>query len=198
MSTDALLIALKLRGFASPATLETMVGVPVGDDLAGLQADGLVSASKFGLRLTPSGQATAVDCWNAAHERIGGAAMAALYGDFHAPNLAFKALVADWQLRNGAVNDHQDAAYDATVLVRLAAIDVVIRPLIARAAGLEPRLSRYADRLATALAAIDAGDRRFVAAPLLDSYHTIWFELHEELIRLAGLSRAVEAAEGRA
>jgi hypothetical protein len=34
--------------------------------------------------------------------------------------------------------------------------------------------------------------------PLIDSYHTVWFELHEELISLAGLSREAEAASGRA
>jgi len=198
MSTDALLIALKLRGFASPATLETMVGAAVAHGLAELQADGLVSENKFGLRLTPAGQAAAADCWKAARGRIDSSAMAALYGDFHAPNADFKAVIADWQLRDEAINDHHDTAYDAAVLARLTAIDAAIRPLIARAAGLEPRLARYADRLAMALASIGTGDHRYVAAPLLDSYHTIWFELHEELIRLAGLSRAAEAAEGRA
>ena len=198
MMQDALLIALKLRGFASAATLEAMTGEPVADGIAAALADGLVSEAKLGLRLTPAGQVAAVACWDAARGRIAPDAMAALYADFHVPNAAFKAVIADWQLCNGVVNDHQDTAYDAAVLARLAAIDADICPLIARAAVLEPRLARYADRLAAALAAIAAGNHRFVAVPLLDSYHTVWFELHEELIRLAGLSRAAEAAEGRA
>jgi pyruvate, orthophosphate dikinase len=33
-----------------------------------------------------------------------------------------------------------------------------------------------------------------IASPLKDSYHTIWFELHEELIHLAGRNRATEEA----
>jgi pyruvate,orthophosphate dikinase len=33
---------------------------------------------------------------------------------------------------------------------------------------------------------------------LLDSYHTVWFELHEDLIRLAGRTREAEATAGRA
>ena len=37
-----------------------------------------------------------------------------------------------------------------------------------------------------------------MAHPLRDSYHTVWFELHEELIRLSGRNRASEAAAGRA
>ena len=198
MNPDAVLIALKLRGFASLATLETMIGESVAGTVATLQAEGLVSEAKLGLRLTPGGQNAAVASWRAASDRIDAVAIAALYADFHAPNTAFKVIISDWQLRGGSINDHRDAVYDATVLARLAAIDREIGTIIARAAGLEPRLARYASRLATALAAIDAGNTRFVAAPLIDSYHTVWFELHEELIRLAGLSRASEAAEGRA
>jgi hypothetical protein len=40
-----------------------------------------------------------------------------------------------------------------------------------------------------ALELIDAGELRFVAQPLVDSYHTVWFELHEGLLRLAGRGR---------
>jgi len=37
------------------------------------------------------------------------------------------------------------------------------------------------------------GEATYVARPILDSYHTVWFEYHEELIGLLGLSRAEEA-----
>ena len=33
-----------------------------------------------------------------------------------------------------------------------------------------------------------------VAHPFRDNYHTVWFELHEEPIRLTGWNRAEEAA----
>ena len=39
---------------------------------------------------------------------------------------------------------------------------------------------------------------RYVASPRVDSYHGAWFELHEELIGLAGRTRAEEVAAGRA
>ena len=32
------------------------------------------------------------------------------------------------------------------------------------------------------------------ASPLKDSYHTVWFEFHEELIALTGRDRAIEEA----
>jgi hypothetical protein len=33
---------------------------------------------------------------------------------------------------------------------------------------------------------------------MIDSYHTVWFELHEELIAARGLSREEEAKAGHA
>ena len=43
-----------------------------------------------------------------------------------------------------------------------------------------------------------AGDGKYVASPRVDSYHGVWFELHEDLILLAGRTRADEVEAGRA
>jgi hypothetical protein len=61
-----------------------------------------------------------------------------------------------------------------------------------------PRLRRYAQRLTDALGYVQAGQPSYICSPFLDSYHTIWFELHEELITSAGRTREQEAAAGRA
>ena len=48
---------------------------------------------------------------------------------------------------------------------------------------------------------LDITDGQRVADTLgsfVDSYHGVWFELHEDLIRLAERDRAAEAAAGRA
>ena len=37
-------------------------------------------------------------------------------------------------------------------------------------------------------------DAAVLARPLIDSYHTVWFELHEELILAAGLTREADDA----
>ena len=60
------------------------------------------------------------------------------------------------------------------------------------------RLADYRARLDRALEGAQAGDGRYVASPRVDSYHGIWFELHEDLIGLAGRTRADEVAAGRA
>ena len=44
-------------------------------------------------------------------------------------NEVFKALCADWQLRNGETNDHSDAAYDDGCIKRLGALDDEAQPI---------------------------------------------------------------------
>ena len=59
-------------------------------------------------------------------------------------------------------------------------------------------LADYRSRLSSALEQARAGDGRYVASPRVDSYHGIWFELHEDLIGLAGRTREAEVEAGRA
>jgi pyruvate,orthophosphate dikinase len=97
-----------------------------------------------------------------------------------------------------AFNDHSDPEYDAAVLGRLGALHLDacawLEPLVA---GL-PRLDGYRRRLERAATLAREGDHRYVASPRVDSYHGAWFELHEDLILLAGRNRADEVATGRA
>jgi len=70
--------------------------------------------------------------------------------------------------------------------------------LARRQVGAPSRLTAYRERLERANAAAQAGDPRYMASPRVDSYHGVWFELHEDLIQLAGRTRADEVAAGRA
>jgi hypothetical protein len=65
-------------------------------------------------------------------------------------------------------------------------------PILASASGQLPRLDAYSAKLSAALDRIHAGDAVWLARPMIDSYHTVWFELHEELIGAAGLTREDE------
>ena len=62
--------------------------------------------------------------------------------------------------------------------------------------GAARRLECYARRFEAALRAFEAGDHSMLASPMKDSYHTVWFEYHEELIALTGRDRATEEAAG--
>jgi pyruvate,orthophosphate dikinase len=112
-----------------------------------------------------------------------------------------KATVTAWQLRDvdGAqtLNDHTDAAHDARVLADLAALHADADAWLVPEADGVPRLAAYRERLDRANAAAQAGDGRFVASPRVDSYHTIWFELHEDLI-LSRASAPTRSPAGRA
>ena len=47
-------------------------------------------------------------------------------------------------------------------------------------------------------ACVEDGEHSYIASPKVDSYHSIWFELHEDLIQLAGRTREEEMEAGRA
>ncbi|AHH20673.1 pyruvate, phosphate dikinase [Nocardia nova SH22a] len=166
---------------------------------ADLLSEGSCADTPAGLRLTPEGRNRLGELLAAERGTVDVAAMAAAYEDFCVVNAELKEIVTAWQMRDTATpNDHGDPEYDAAVLDRLTALHLRVRPLAERLGAIAPRLARYRDRLELAVERIGGGDHTWVARPITDSYHTVWFELHEDLIGLCGLSRAEEAAAGRA
>ena len=116
-----------------------------------------------------------------------------VYESFLPINDEVKQIVTDWQMRlvDGQIvlNDHSDRSHDEDVIARLQEIDAKVAPAVDSLATALPRFSLYASRLRRALAAIRDGDQTMVAAPIKDSYHTVWFELHEDLLMLSGRER---------
>ena len=51
------------------------------------------------------------------------------------------------------------------------------------------RFANYSAKLIKALEKSEDGELEWVSDAKLDSYHTVWFELHEDLLRLLGRSR---------
>jgi hypothetical protein len=103
----------------------------------------------------------------------------------------------DWQMRSGpagamVLNDHLDGDYDGAVIGRLGRIDDAIQPVCASLGAALARFDGYGPRLADARRRVEAGEREWFTKPLLDSYHTIWFELHEDLLCTLGLERSKE------
>ena len=195
---DPVLAALRIKGFAKPDALSDVLGREAGPALADLLAKGMAEETRIGLRLTEAGKTAADALTEWEREALSGLDMDAQYDAFHHLNGPFKQAIADWQMRDGAPNDHADAAYDAGIVARIRDTHIALLPILSALGASVPRLGRYAERFDRALAAIDAGEARMVAAPIIDSYHTVWFELHEDLIRLSGRSRAEEARAGRA
>ena len=200
MTELTVLQAVRLKGRVSPVELAATLGVDP-DDLAAtvdrLTRSGLLVDGKA-LRVSPDGRARLDELLTGERRHVDQAALSAAHGDFRAINADFKALVTDWQLKDGRPNTHEDTDYDAAVLARLDGVHRRVMPIIDAAAAQLPRLQRYAAKLQTALDKVDAGDTVWLSRPLIDSYHTVWFELHEELILAAGLTRDAEAKSDHA
>ena len=198
MSELTVLQAVRLKGRVSLADLATTLGEDA-DDLAAvvdrLTASGLLVDGKA-LRVSPDGRVRLDELLATEREHIDTAALAAAYADFRAVNAEFKALVTDWQVKDGQPNTHDDTAYDDAVLTRLDDVHRRVTPIVTAAAAQVPRLSRYSAKLQAALDNVHRGDTAWLSRPLIDSYHTVWFELHEELIVAAGLTRESEAKSG--
>ena len=166
-----------------------------------LVVEGLAATVAGAYRLTEAGTTRAGALLAAEQEKWGVAPAAAALDAFLDLDHQVKDIVTAWQLRDPdgqVVNDHTDEAYDRGVLDRLVALHADAMAWLAAQSQGPARLADYGVRLGRALEQAEGGDQRFVASPRVDSYHGIWFELHEDLIRLAGRTREDEAAAGRA
>jgi hypothetical protein len=186
MSDLAVLQAIRLKGRVNREDL--------GSDLV----DGLVGAGLLvdgpTLRLSPEGRVRLDELLASERSSVDSSVIACAYSEFRSVNAEFKALVTDWQLKNGQPNTHEDPVYDAAVLARLDEVHQRVTPIVAAASAELPRLGRYAEKLQSALDRVHAGETMWLSRPLIDSYHTVWFELHEEMILAAGLTREAEDA----
>jgi hypothetical protein len=126
------------------------------------------------------------------------AAVTAGYERFVSLNSPLLHACTDWQLRDAnpsapVVNDHTDPAYDGAVIARLGAIHDTVLPVCDDLAVHLPRLTGYGPRFATAWERIEAGDLDAFDTPAsTDSYHSIWFELHDNLLATLGRDRSDE------
>lgn len=117
----------------------------------------------------------------------------AAYERFERINKDLKQLVTDWQtieLAGGRVrNDHADKAYDARIIERLGDLHERFEPILNELRLRLERFGIYRRKLEHALAQAEDGKREWVSDAKLDSYHTVWFEMHEDLLRILGRMR---------
>jgi len=142
-----------------------------------------------GVMLTPDGRSWLTQELESERMNVDAQQMNTCYGQFMELNHGFKQLVSEWQLKQGA--EPTDADW-GNVVTGVANIHKGLAPLLEDACSLAPRLRSYTGRFVAALKAMRTGDRTMLASPLKDSYHTVWFEYHEELITLCGRDRAEE------
>lgn len=188
---------LRVKGRATPEALEAAVQADPAAAVAQLLEAGLVENTKLGYRLTELGGHRVDELYELEREQAA-SVIEDVYGSFAPINDEVKQIVTDWQMRSVGgqltLNDHSDPRYDERIIARLRQTDGRVSTALAPLTAALTRFEVYPRRLQRALTRFCDGDHSMLAAPLKDSYHTVWFELHEELIILSGRNRAEEEA----
>jgi hypothetical protein len=205
MPVDRLLVlhGLRLKGFAEAGGVAMLFGLDddeVAVELKDLAGDGLVlrrDGRVSGWSLTSEGRTIEAALLAEELDRSGArAAIEDAYGRFQAVNGELLEVCTAWQLKSvdgkQAINDHADVAYDAETIRRLGQVHATAAPVVDDLGRALPRFDRYGARLAHALERVESGDMEWFTKPLLDSYHTVWFELHEDLLSTLALQRGSE------
>jgi hypothetical protein len=195
--------ALRLRSFADVDVLADRSGVAAEvvrsalreADISGWarHRDGRLS----GWSLTPDGRAHVQELLARQLDAAGARpAVEDAYGRFLGLNGELLSVCTDWQVVQvdglERVNDHTDTAHDDAVLERLDDLHQASRPVTADLAGALDRFGPYPVRLDAAHARVRDGDVDWLTKPMIDSYHTVWFELHEDLLATLGRERSQE------
>jgi pyruvate,orthophosphate dikinase len=201
--TAEVLFALSLCGAGAPAELARGTGLAeavVRSALADLEGAGrvaIVDPRNGGGSLTAAGREAAQQVVRREREVLAGE-VSPRYARFTVLDRALKQAVSRWQVRTvgdvEVANDHRDRAHDAAVLDE-------IRDVCGRAvAWLDPltrrrsRYRRYRERLESALARIEAGEVGWIAGIEVDSLHSIWWQLHSDLLAILGRRRGAAEA----
>jgi hypothetical protein len=115
------------------------------------------------------------------------------YDGFERINGALKQLITDWQTvtvgGERIPNDHGDKDYDGKIIDRLGDLHERAEAVLDQLAGALPRMRIYREKLLAALEKAEDGSIAWVSDAKIESYHTLWFELHEDLLRLMGRER---------
>ena len=199
-----MLHALRLKGFADTDVVAQAAGIDPGEvaalasDLAAAELVQRRDGKLAGWTLTKAGrvehQARVAAELEASGQRD---AVDDAYRRFLAANGDMLGTCTAWQLRDDAggqvLNDHSDPAWDRAVLDRLQELDRQVQPVLDLVEGSLQRFAGYRARFGTALARVLDGQLEWFTKPVIDSYHTVWFELHEDLLCTLGIERASEA-----
>lgn len=191
--------ALRIKGFATIDTLSEMTtlgAVTVQEHLDGFAAAGHAQfrAARSLWQLTPDGRANHPVHLTADVASVDLSPLGVGYTEFLVLNGSFKELCGEWQLRDGEINDHSDATYDATVIGRLGELDEAAQPVVAAMGDVLERFCSYSIRLGQIRTRLERGEVQLFTGVMCGSYHDAWMELHEDLLLTQGIDRHAEGS----
>ena len=190
--THLVMHGLAIKKHATPEAVAGIVGLDVGDVRAALGK--LVEAKRVveahGKYLLAPAARMALDAeYSRLYEDVrANPDFVAGYEAFERLNVSLKQLITEWQTVDvrgqGVPNDHTSKGYDDKIIDRLGDLHERAEDALDRLARALPRLSIYRDKLGKALEKSEDGAIEWVSDAKIESYHTLWFELHEDLLRL--------------
>ena len=188
-------VAIRKHGDAQ--SIAGLSGLPVAKVqgvLVGAVAGGRIAEVDGKYMLTPAGQMILGGEYSRFNAGLrANADFVAAYQRFEVINKDLKQLITDWQtLEVGGqrvANDHSNKDYDEGVIGRLGLLHERFEPILKKLCAGEARLGVYRDKFGAALERAEDGELAWVSDAKLDSYHTVWFELHEDLLRILGHKR---------
>ncbi len=185
-------VAIRKHGDAKAiADLAGLAVAKVETVLVGAVAGGRVAEVDGKYMLTPCGQMMLAGEYSRFNDGLrANADFVTAYQRFEVINKDLKQLITDWQTievgGKRVANDHSNKDYDERVVGRLGDLHERFEPILSKLCAGEPRLKVYSDKLGVALEKAEDGELAWVSDAKLDSYHTVWFELHEDLLRILG------------
>ena len=198
---------LRLKPFASGDDLAEIYGVDGSDFIAVL--DHLAesrwakyrTAAPCGWIITPAGMAHLDTLVRAELESSGFKfEIGDCYQQFIPLNSSLLELCVRWQAGNDrdplGIGGTDSITSSTQVLIgELGLLNERAQPLCVELGLLLSRYAHYANRLSYAFNQVVDGAHEWFTGATIASYHTVWFELHTDLLATLGLDRATETAK---
>ena len=197
--------AVRIKGMADTGAAARRFGLDPAEaeeHLLDYEASGMIRRAQFadvsGWSLTDAGRSESSRLLAAELNETGARdVVAESHAAFVPLNSRLLEAVTRWQIRPTpwdalATNDHSDWGWDERVLRSLSGLSGRLRPIEEQLSAALARFGGYADRFDAALVLVDQGQRIWVDEPRIDSCHTVWFELHEDLLATLGLTRGTD------
>lgn len=184
---------IQLKGLCSAERLAGCLGLDEAAVAAAIEThQAILKTTPRGYALTPDGRGWVLEQIALEAAALEAGILEAEWEQFLQLNHRFKALVTEVQ--HSGINGSGHERWN-WLLEEMSSLHDAFTPVVQGVSTKAPRLAAYAPRFDAAIGAIQSGDHTMIASPLKDSYHTLWFEYHEELIALTGRDRATEEAK---
>lgn len=204
-SSEELLVlhGVRLAGFATIKAVAQRANLPtnvVGDRLDMLEGHGLVQHMAFGDAsgwiLTEAGKERDCELLREDLRAFGAESiLRVVLEDFeNTVNARLVRVITAWQLQSATEQESSSTA----VLQELAELDEALEKIMLPLADRLPRFSRYTRQFRDALEQARSGDMHWVAGVGMLSCHTVWAELHQDLLSSLGRELATGTSSEKA